>query len=91
MMLTMRAGDVRPGDRVRDPERGDFIVGQARTFGTRARCTTIDPVPFRGDPRHYPTGALVTVERACGETDPEGCCDEDCGVCWIEEGQEPVK
>lgn len=58
------ARDVRPGDRVLDEERDRTVtVGAVRTYGKKARVTTIDPTPFRGDPLHYAADRLVTIER----------------------------
>ena len=56
------ARDVRPGDRIVDGDRV-ITVGAVRTYGKKARVTTIDPAPFRGDPMHRPADTLLTVER----------------------------
>lgn len=66
--ITIPASEVRPGDRLIDGKLERIIrVGAARTFGKKARVTTIDPAPFRGDPIHIAADRLVAVERTTGQ------------------------
>lgn len=60
--VTVPAREVRPGDRVLDPERGDFTVYDAMTTGKKAQTTSLRPV--LGDPRHYTPDTPLLVERA---------------------------